>query len=546
MTSLERMNAEHAVRRLLSRDPSLWSDDPEVQARISDRLGWTDVGSCSLPAEGRARELARELVADDIADVVLLGMGGSSLAALTLASVFDPIVSGPRIHVVDTTSPTTVSRLMRDLDPATTAFFVSSKSGGTIEPNTLYVIFRAWADAELGDSAGRHFVAITDPGSSLEALAETDGFRATLLAPPDVGGRFSALTIFGLAPAACAGIDLEALLGRGAEAQRRCALQSPDNPAVQLAAFIADGHASGRDKLTMVTSPGLETFALWAEQLIAESTGKEGVGVIPVPELSPRTPTGYGDDRSVVVLRFAEDAQLAAWVPDERTRRPVFEIVFEDRYDLSSEFVRWEHATALVGFLLGINPFDEPNVAEAKAATLDVLEGRAEAPCPTLEADGVRMTFSEGVRSRDVATVPEAFEAALARLGKGGYFALLTYLPDDPTLISPLRASVPPVAATTGHATVLELGPRYLHSTGQLHKGGPETGVFVVITARDEPRIEVPGQSWTLADLIRSQAAGDFLTLAKHRRPVVWIELPDASPERVTQLAEALAEDALG
>lgn len=545
MRSQQRLDSSDAVARLARKDATLWSVDPEVQKLVTDRLGFVGLATDHAEVLREATLLANGLAHDGVSDLVLLGMGGSSLAALTMGRVFAGDAEGVRLHVVDTTSPTTIEALMSDLDPATTAFFVSSKSGSTIEPNTLYSAFKAWAEPTLDADLGRYFIAITDPGSSLESLASAEGFRTTLITPSDVGGRFSALTHFGIAPAACTGMDVAALLMRAQTMEERCRAQAGENPAAALAAFIADARDEGRDKLTIVTSPGLRAFGLWAEQLIAESTGKQGVGVIPIPELAEHTPAGYGEDRAVVVLRLAGDAELASWASKSLGSFPIFDIELADRFDLGAEFVRWEYATALVGYLLGINPFDEPNVAEAKAATLDVLEKRAEAPAPDCEFEGVRARFGGGLSGDGVDSIRSALSGALGALGNSGYLALLAYLPDDDALLSGLRAVIPPLAAATGHATVFELGPRYLHSTGQLHKGGPAEGVFVVVTARDEADVAVPGQSWTLRDLFNAQAAGDFLTLAKHGRPVVWLDLPNSSPESLAMLADALVDDAL-
>lgn len=541
MAARDRLVDLDAVTRLHDRDASLFSEDAAAQESVANRLGWTRLSRVAAESLPGLEGFARMAVDENVTDVVLLGMGGSSLAALVIGKVIDP--EKVRLHVLDTVSPVTVGDALGKLDPASTLYVVSSKSGGTIEPNTLYAVFRAHADEVLGRSAaGQRFIAVTDPGSSLEKLAAAEGFRETLWAPVDVGGRFSALTVFGLVPAALIGVDARRLIERAASAEHDCAKSAEENPAVELASFIADAHDAGADKLTIVASKKLRSFGLWVEQLVAESLGKQGTGIVPVVALTER-PRGLGADRALVVVRMTGEAYLAEWAQEQRGSHAVYEIVLDDPYDIAEEFVRWEYAVALCGVLLGVNPFDEPNVAEAKAATAAVLEGSVEAPVAHGSANDVIITFAGGLpdpghAERAAAT---AVGHAIAALKPGDYLALLAYLPDDDALLAPLEEVCVAVSEATGAAVCLELGPRYLHSTGQLHKGGPNTGVFIMVNTRDGANVEVPGQTWSLRALHVAQAEGDLVTLAAHGRRVLRLEIADASPESIEQVVQALA-----
>jgi len=544
MPARDRLLEADAVARLSRRDVTLFSDDPDVQRTVAGRLGWISLAAPGRQVLGRITALAEEAKAGGLTDVVLLGMGGSSLASLVISRVVG--IGDTNLHVLDTTSPITVRDTLDAIDPARTLYLVASKSGGTIEPNTLYAIFRAHADAALGRTlAGRRFIALTDPGTVLERLARDEGFRAIVQTPPDVGGRFSALTPFGLVPAALIGADPARMLDRAEAAEKACAASYEENPAVELAAFICDAHEGGADKLTVVAGPDLRSFGLWTEQLVAESLGKQGKGVIPVVELSDE-PGGYGADRAVVVVRMTGDARLAGWAQSQRGRHPVYEIVLDDSFDIAEEFVRWEYAVALCGFLFGLNPFDEPNVAEAKAATSGVLDGSVSAPRPQVAAQSVAMTFAGGLPDpgHPERTPATAVGHAIAALQAGDYLAVLAFLPDSERLLAPLHAVVPAVSAESGAAVCLEVGPRYLHSTGQLHKGGPDSGVFILVTTQDGTDVSVPGQQWSLRELHSAQAEGDLVTLAAHGRRVLRLDLPDASARSIELLAAALADGA--
>ena len=547
MSALKRLIAENAVTRLRQRDATLFASDADGIALAETSLGWTDLATCAAPMpEFRQRAIAG--LGDTTTDIVVLGMGGSSLATLVISEVLAGS-SSRFVHVLDTTAPLSVARATCDLDPRKTLYLVSSKSGGTIEPLTLYAIFREEADEALGrENAGERFIAITDPGTSLETLALAEQFHAVFHGVPTIGGRFSALSAFGLVPAALLGINTDLLVERARDMERACSLPAEENPAALLAAFVADQAATGRDKLTVISSAQLASFGLWAEQLVAESLGKEGVGVVPVVELSDDLPHGYGPDRAIVVVRLESDERLAEWRQRLEELAPVFELTLRDGYDIGAEFVRWEHAVALLGVLFGVNPFGQPNVAAAKEATSAVLEGTLHAvPAQTTTADGIALTFAGALAApnHEDVSVSTALGHALAALQKGDFLGVLAYLPDDPELLEPLVRAVPQVSAALGVAVTLELGPRYLHSTGQLHKGGPDLGVFVLLTTRDHADIPVPGRTWTLRDLHVAQAEGDLSTLSAAGRRILRIDLPDAGHDTIAAFARAL-EDAAG
>ena len=547
MDALTRLSDLDATARLRAHDASLFGTSAEDVELAAKSLGWTRLARTSDEIVAQVDRLVRDMRQSGLTDVVLLGMGGSSLAALVLGDVLGAD-SDVRLHVLDTTCPHTIDDAIVDLAPATTAYLVSSKSGGTIEPNSLYAVFREVADGALGRQAGgRQFIALTDPGSPLEAAAASGGFRALVSTPQNVGGRFSALTPFGLVPAALLGVDTAELLRRAANTESACDLPTAENPAALLAAFIADAHDAGHDKLTIVASPALRNFGLWIEQLVAESLGKEGTGVVPVVELAEDFPQGYGGDRAVVVVRFADDKRLTEWVPRLATSAPVYELTLRDGYDIGAQFSLWEHAVALLGPLFGVNPFGQPDVQSAKDATNSVLAGTLSAPESTAcSADGTLLTYAGGLPDPGHVepSLGTTIGHALAALRPKDYLALLAYLPDDAQLLAPLVSAVPRLSAATGAAVTLELGPRYLHSTGQLHKGGPNTGVFVVVTTRDAADAPVPGRPWGLRTLFRAQAEGDIATLVSASRRVLHVDLADSGADTIERLAHALLDAA--
>ncbi|MGV8084546.1 MAG: glucose-6-phosphate isomerase [Coriobacteriia bacterium] len=549
MGALQRLVDLDAISRVRLHDASLFSTDAEVKRAIEGSLGWTTLAEEAADLLPELSALEQQLAEEGCTDVVLLGMGGSSLAALVLGHVLGGSAKR-RLTVLDTTAPLTIDRALAELDPAKTLFIVASKSGGTIEPMSLYAIFRDAAENELGaEEAGLRFVALTDTGTSLEQLAREEGFRTVITTPTTVGGRFSALSAFGLAPAALAGVDVSGVVTRADAMEAACSLPLADNPAVTLAAAIADAYDEGRDKLTLATSEVLAPFGLWVEQLVAESLGKDGRGIVPVIETSGYAPAVYGADRFVVGMRLESDAPLR----NERhalAEELAAEFVLRDPLEIGAQFVLWEHAVALLGALLGVNPFDQPNVAAAKAATAAALAGELEVPAPSATtAGGTALTFAGALkppahRGQVDEMVETAVAHALVELRPGDYVAILAYLPEDEELLAPLRQAVPGISDASTAAITLEIGPRYLHSTGQLHKGGPDTGLFIIVTTRDCADTVIPGKPWTLRTLHRAQVEGDLVTLAAAGRRVLRIDMPDCSADSVKALAHALMDAA--
>jgi glucose-6-phosphate isomerase len=543
--------AERAAAGLWRRDPSVWSAEAEVQKQIANRLGWLDSPSLMADSIGRLQAFAENIRRDGFSDVVLLGMGGSSLAPEVLRAVLGSARSEwPRLHVLDSTDPAAV--LGVHTVPERTLYIIASKSGTTIEPEVLAAHFRRTLEDARVPHWASHFVAITDEGTSLDRRARADRFRDVFINPSDIGGRYSALSFFGLVPAALMGLNTSALVGWGLGmlAAAEPGFGAGDaNPAVALGLAIGAAARAGRDKLTLILPPALEPFGLWVEQLIAESTGKHGTGVVPIAGEPLGPPEAYGDDRLFVRLRihgsFAEEMRDTDVRALQAAGMPVVELELPEPSALGAEFVRWEIATAVAGALLQINPFDEPNVQQAKDATRALLaeyrdKGRLPVPPPrrTL-SDGTTLAASDAAQRQ---LDPHGPESLLALLRPGDYFALLAYLNPDTELYHEFQALRQAVRERTGVATTFGYGPRYLHSTGQLHKGGPNTGVFLVITATPRHDTSVPRESFSFGTLELAQALGDFSSLAATGRRVVHAHLPLADRAHVRALAHALIE----
>jgi glucose-6-phosphate isomerase len=532
LSLLTRFVESKLASRIWERDPEVWgagAGSPDALS-IATRLGWLDVAQTMGPHLDRTKALGQAAAADGIEAVYLLGMGGSSLCAEVLRSVLGVARGAPELHVLDTTDEQTITAASARLTPARTWFLVASKSGGTVEVASLERIFWSRVHAELGDRTGRQFIAITDQGTALEALATSRGYRETFVNPADIGGRFSALSLFGLVPTALIGSSASHLLTAAGNMAEGCRQDHSTNPGLILGAFIGGAAANGRDKLTVVLPPSLGSLGLWIEQLIAESTGKHGKGALPVVDEAPGRPDEYGSDRAFVTITTDRDAVDAAALDAlSEAGHPVLRL--STRLDgLGAEFFRWEFAAAVAGAALGINPFDEPNVAEAKARTqalLDALgpEGGIAQPVPTASSAGIDV-FSG--RFQD-ATPEGVVRGALLGLQPPDYVAFLSYLPpsnDVALAVAAIRAEL-----RTRHrvASTFGVGPRYLHSTGQYHKGGPNTAVAFVLTGDDETRTEIPGAAYSLSVLKRAQALGDTAALDAHQRRTVRIHIKDAA-----------------
>ena len=540
--TLRAADAERAAAGLWRRDPSVWSADTAVRQAILNRLGWLDSPFVMADALDRLRTFASAVTRDGFADVVLLGMGGSSLAPDVLRAVLGVHPASPRFHMLDSTDPAAVQAA--STPPEHTLYLLASKSGTTIEPSSLAAHFR-WVLEDAGIQRwADHFVAITDEGTDLARRARAEGFRDLFINPGDIGGRYSALSFFGLVPAALMGQDLDALVGWGvamlsASEPGSGSPGSPGsltgvltNPSVALGLAIGGAAADGRDKLTLMLPPALEPFGLWVEQLIAESTGKHGTGVIPIAGETVAPAAEYGDDRFFVSARF--DSERSPGLHDlEAANVPIAEITLAEPSALGAEFVRWEIATAIAGALLHINPFDEPNVAQAKSATRTLLDGyasqgRLDVPAPDrTTSTGATLTVTAAARRKLRGAGPES---VLTLLRPGDYLAVLAYLAPDPELADDVRRFRHAVRAATHAATMFGYGPRYLHSTGQLHKGGPNTGVFVLISAAPRADVAIPGEGYSFGTLELAQALGDFASLDATTRRAVHVHLP--APDR--------------
>lgn len=519
------------ARRLWDKDPTLWSAEP--QPELADRLGWLDLPRSMQPNLSALATLAAQTPADGFLDLVLLGMGGSSLAPEVYYRVFGNAPTQPELTVLDSTHPGAVMAVADHIDPATTIFVVSSKSGTTLETLSGFRFF--WdLVAEVFDEPGEQFIAVTDPGSSLEELARSRGFRATFPAPSDVGGRYSALTHFGLVPAAIIGVDLGRLLNRAEEMAVATGpeISVADNPGLQLGAAMGELALAGRDKVTYVVSPGLAAFPDWLEQLVAESTGKDGKGIVPIAGEKLADPSTYGSDRFFVYLALdnePDEDQVTALRELETAGHPVARIRLRDEYDLASEMFRAEMAVAAAGAVLGIHPFNQPDVQLAKTLAQEAMEGQAENVEPPVEVDG-----------EDAEALVEQTKAWLGTIRPGDYLAIQAYLPMAPSTDGVLQSIRADLHGRFRVATTVGYGPRFLHSTGQLHKGGPGSGLFLQIV--DEPAVDlaVPEAHYTFGGLIAAQSVGDYQAMRQRDRRVLRVNVGGNRADGLAALRVAL------
>jgi transaldolase / glucose-6-phosphate isomerase len=538
---LARWQEERFGERLWRKDPTLWSREPVPE--LADRMGWLPLPETAPAGIGGLESFAAALRAEGIAHAVVLGMGGSSLAPEVFAETFGRRPGWPELAVLDSTHPDAVAALADRLDPLASLFLVSSKSGGTIEPLSFFYTFwervkGALATKSGGGDPGRHFAAITDPGTGLERLARERGFRAVFPAPPDVGGRYSALTPFGLVPAALAGVDLTALLSRARQAAAACGPQVPaaDDPGLQLGAALGELARAGRDKLTLWTSPALAAFPLWLEQLVAESTGKSGTGIVPVAGEPIGSVESYGDDRFFVALRLegdtaGEEGSLGAYLDALAGRgHPVARLTLADPLDLGGEMFRWEVAVAAAGAVLGIHPFNQPDVELAKVLAREAMKAGA--------AGADAGAGTRGVSVSDRAALREALAPLLS--GTEGYVGIQAYLAPGPDLSAALRALQGELRDRTRLATTCGYGPRFLHSTGQLHKGGPAGGRFLQLVDHPRADLAVPETDYTFGRLIRAQVTGDRKALEQRGRQVVTVDLGSDPAAGLAALREAV------
>ncbi len=555
--TLEEWRLGGKTRRLWARDASLWTGMDE-----GHWLGWLGITEDELARADRLRSVAEEVKAAGFSHALVLGMGGSSLCPEVVKKTFGTRAGFPDLHVLDSTDPAQITAFDRTVDLARTIFIVSSKSGSTLEPNIFKQYFFERAKQVVGaDKAGSRFIAITDPGSNLQQVAEADGFRHIFFGLPSIGGRYSALSDFGMVPSAIMGVDVVKLLDRAEEMVHACASCVPaeDNPGVVLGTILGVLAKHGRDKVTIITSPGIRAFGAWLEQLLAESTGKEGKGLIPIDRESLGPPELYGRDRVFVHIRLDAEPDLsqeAALKVLEGAAHPVLRVPIDDPYDLGREFFRWEIATAVAGSILGINAFNQPDVEASKVATRNLTAeyektGSLPPEVPILEDRGITV-FADEQNAASVAKAAGTHQslagylrAHLNRLAPGDYFAILAFLEMNDAHEAQLQAARHAVRNAKRVATCLGFGPRFLHSTGQAYKGGPNTGVFLQITCDDAIDLPVPGQKYTFGVVKAAQARGDFQVLAERKRRALRVHLgPDVRAGLAT-LQEAITK-ALG
>jgi len=532
-SSLEEWKKNNKVARLWQKDASLWSGTDE-----SNWLGWLTITEEQIAHIDALKQIAEDVKKARFKHALLLGMGGSSLCPEVLRMTFGKIKGYPELHVLDSTDPAQIKAIEAKVDLKSTICIVSSKSGSTLEPNIYKQYFFERVKAKVGEKeAGNRFIAITDPGSKLQQVAEADKFRQIFFGVPSIGGRYSALSNFGMVPAAVMGLDVAKFLKNTEEMVKACDASSAadSNPGVVLGTILGVAANHGRDKITIVTSPGIFDLGAWLEQLIAESTGKIGKGIIPVDRERLAKPATYGNDRVFAYLRLeskpskAQDAAVAAL---EKAGHPVVRITLPSTYNLGQEFFRWEIATAVAGSIIGINAFNQPDVEASKIETKKLTSqyettGSLPPESPFFEEKGIKLFADEknAAALKGGAKLADVLKTHLSRLGAGDYFAVLGYITMNPANEKTLQTIRHAVRDKKKVATVLGFGPRFLHSTGQAYKGGPNSGVFLQITCDDAKDLPVPGQKYTFGVVKAAQARGDFAVLAERGRRAVRVHL---------------------
>ena len=536
-TAVDDWRSHDKVQRLWRRDASLWTGTDEA-----NWLGWLDVVDEQIAQRQSLLQFAKDVKAEGFAHALLLGMGGSSLCPEVLKMTFGKIAGWPELHVLDSTDPAQIKAIEKKIDVARTLFIVSSKSGGTLEPNIFKQYFFARAKEAVGaDKVGSRFITVTDPGSKMQQVAEKDRFRRIFPGIPSIGGRYSALSNFGVVPAAVMGLDVVRFLDRTHEMVKACGASVPaqDNPGATLGIILGLAAKSGRDKVTVVASPAIHDLGAWLEQLLAESTGKEGKGIIPVDREPLGKPPIYGKDRVFAYLRLTTgpDAHQDATVTElEKAGQPVIRISLDDIYDLGQEFFRWEIATAVAGSIIGINAFNQPDVEASKVVTRQLTSefektGSLPAEQPMFQESGLKL-FTDAKNAQALAASLGAdksltgyLRAHLNRIKPGDYFASLAYIQMNDAHEKQMESLRLSVREAKHVATCVGFGPRFLHSTGQAYKGGPNSGVFLQITCDDSVDLPVPEQKYTFGVVKAAQARGDFQVLAERGRRALRVHL---------------------
>jgi transaldolase / glucose-6-phosphate isomerase len=552
--ALQDWQANSKMARLWRGDPSLWTSDDEDKW-----VGWLHLVEEQLAHVQQLAEAAADAAQAGFTHTLLLGMGGSSLCPEVLKITFGKQPGHPELHVLDSTDPAQIRSLENQVDLAKTVCIVASKSGSTLEPNIFKQYFFDRVQQVAGkEKTGERFIAITDPGSKMQQVAERDRFRKIFFGVPSIGGRYSALSNFGMLPAAIMGLDLRRFLDRTEEMVQACRPEVPadQNPGAVLGAILGTLGNLGRNKVTVVTSPGIHDLGAWLEQLIAESTGKQGKGLIPVDREALSAPEVYGNDRVFAYLRLADENDAAQKQKLDVLRsagHPIVEIELANIYDLGQEFFRWEIATAVAGSILKINPFNQPDVEASKIVTRQLTEayektGRRPEETPIFDEGGIKLFADErnamnltGLAAAD-RSLTGFLRAHVDQLGAGDYFALLAYIEMNSAHEETLQMMRHAVRDRKRVATCLGFGPRFLHSTGQAYKGGPNTGVFLQITCDDANDLAVPGQKYTFGTVKAAQARGDFQVLADRKRRALRVHLPKDVNAGLETLRRALTE----
>jgi transaldolase / glucose-6-phosphate isomerase len=543
------LQSERIIERIWKKDATVWKGDEEHGSIITSSLGWLDVARQLRQATDELTSFAAE-IRRDFDHLVLLGMGGSSLCAEVLRRSFGRAEGYPELHVLDSTVPAAIRSLEERIDLSRTLFMVASKSGTTIEPATFYRYFFERVRELRSDAAGRQFIAITDPDTHLHREAGRDQFRRIFLNPADIGGRYSALSYFGMVPAALAGIDVATLLDRAIDATRACSPRVPpkDNPGARLGAFLGVMANVGRDKMTLLVSPPLASLALWIEQLVAESTGKEAKGIVPISREPLLEANRYGGDRFFVRIALAgeDEAQLDVQERDlVAAGHPLVRLTLGDLHDLGDAFYLWEFATAVAGAVMEINPFDQPNVQESKDHTRELLdqlvrEGSLPATEPLAVEDAIMVRRASAIDAG--ASLDAAITALIEALDRSDYLAIMQYVEETPEhdqLLLRIRRAVAEASAIT---TTSGYGPRFLHSTGQLHKGGSDRAVFLQIVASGGEDVQIPQEAFSFGDLAAAQAIGDFQSLASRNRRALSIDVGSDPAKGLERIAQAVEE----
>jgi len=548
--TLEDWRENRKVEKLWKQDASLWTNADEAKW-----LGWLDIVERQIADTGKFAKFQADVLAENFSHILLLGMGGSSLCPEVLSFTFGAQNGFPELHILDSTDPAQIRQVESKIDLARTLFFVSSKSGSTLEPNIFQAYFYDRVSQIIGaDKAGSRFVAVTDPNSKMQTVAEGNSFRRVFFGDQTIGGRYSALSDFGMIPLAAMGVDVEDFLHRTNEMVAACRQDGAENPGVVLGAILGTAWRDfRRDKVTIITSPKIFDLGAWLEQLIAESTGKEGRSLIPVDREKIQSPDDYGDDRTFAYLKIEGDDEFDAAIEKlEKAGQPVVRIVLAETLNLGQEFFRWEIATAVAGAIMEINPFNQPDVEASKTVTKKLTSeyeetGKLPFELPIFEGDGIKLFTDDSnaaelnkILDGDRKTLANFIAAHLSQIEENDYFGLLAYVEMNDANQDSLQMIRHSILENYKVATCLGFGPRFLHSTGQGYKGGANNGVFLQITADDAEDLPVPNQKYTFGTVKAAQARGDFAVLAERKRRALRVHLGKNVQEDLANIGEII------